>query len=143
MNLNFTIQSEDNNKSIKEFLKQNNVSARLLFKLRKNNCIFCNGSSCEVSQTIFTGDQVTIDLNYPEDNSNVVPADISLDIIYEDDHFLVINKGSNIAIHPSMLHYSNSLSNGVKFYFDKIGLFKKIRPVNRLDRDTSRVGCVC
>ena len=42
-----------------------------------------------------------------------------------------------VAIHPSCLHYSDSLSNGIRFYFDEIGLKKKIRPVNRLDSGTS------
>ena len=60
-----------------------------------------------------------------------------LDIIYEDEYLLVINKPAGIAIHPSILHYNDSLSNGVKFYFDKLGLKKKIRIVNRLDRNTS------
>lgn len=50
---------------------------------------------------------------------------------------MVINKPANLAVHPSMLHYGNSLSNGVKYYFDSIGLKKKIRPVNRLDKNTS------
>ena len=48
-----------------------------------------------------------------------------------------------MAIHPSCLHYNNSLSNAVKFYFDSIGLKVKIRPVNRLDKDTSRLGSFC
>ncbi|MCI8384493.1 MAG: RNA pseudouridine synthase [Clostridia bacterium] len=42
-----------------------------------------------------------------------------------------------LPIHPSRLHYTDSLSNGIKFYFDSIGLAKKIRPINRLDLDTS------
>ena len=64
---------------------------------------------------------------------------MNLDIIYEDDSYIVINKPAGIPVHPSMLHYENSLSNGVKFYFDSIGLKKKIRPVNRLDKDTSGI----
>ena len=64
---------------------------------------------------------------------------MDLDIIYEDDWFLVVNKQPGIAVHPSSLHYSDSLSNGVKFYFDKIGLKKKIRVVNRLDYNTSGI----
>ena len=48
-----------------------------------------------------------------------------------------------MAIHPSCLHYDNSLSNAVKFYFDSIGLKVKLRPVNRLDKDTSRISCFC
>ncbi len=62
---------------------------------------------------------------------------MNLDIIYEDDSYIVINKPANMPVHPSMDHFTDSLSNGVKYYFDSIGLKKKIRPVNRLDRNTS------
>lgn len=64
---------------------------------------------------------------------------MDLDILYEDEYYLVINKPPHLPIHPSMLHYENSLSNGVKYYFDSIGLKKKIRPVIRLDKDTSGI----
>ena len=50
---------------------------------------------------------------------------------------LVVNKPAGIAVHPSILHYEDSISSGVRFYFDSIGLKKKIRPVNRLDLNTS------
>ena len=62
---------------------------------------------------------------------------MELNTIYEDDWLLVVNKPAGIAIHPSILHYSDSLCNGIRFYFDTIGLKKKIRPVNRLDLNTS------
>ena len=62
---------------------------------------------------------------------------MNLNIVYEDDAILIINKPPNIAIHPSILHYNDSLANGVKYYFDEINLHRKIRPVNRLDFNTS------
>ena len=62
---------------------------------------------------------------------------MNLDIVFEDDALLIINKPAHMPAHPSMDHFEDSLSNGIRFYFDKIGLKKKIRPVNRLDRDTS------
>lgn len=62
---------------------------------------------------------------------------MELDIIYEDEYMLILNKPANIAMHPSVRHFDNTLSNGVKYYFGKIGLHRKIRPVNRLDKDTS------
>ena len=68
---------------------------------------------------------------------------MNLDIIYEDDSMLVLNKPSGIPVHPSMSYYDNSLSNGVRFYFDNIRFKKKIRPVNRLDKDTSRYCFFC
>ena len=52
---------------------------------------------------------------------------------------LIVDKPAGIPVHPSILHYEDSLSNGVKYYFEKIGLKKKIRPVNRLDKDTSGI----
>ena len=80
---------------------------------------------------------ITINFDYEEDNSNIIPTEMNLNIIFEDDWLLVVNKPAGIAIHPSVLHYSDSLCNGIRFYFDKIGLKKKIRPVNRLDLNTS------
>ena len=64
---------------------------------------------------------------------------MDLKIIYEDEALLIIDKPAGIPVHPSILHYTNSLSNGVKYYFDSINLKKKIRPVNRLDRNTSGI----
>ncbi len=85
-----------------------------------------------------SGDKVSFLIDFEEDNNNIVPTKMNLQIIYEDNSFIVINKPSNTPVHPSMLHYENSLSNGIRYYFDTIGLKKKIRPVNRLDKDTSR-----
>ena len=68
---------------------------------------------------------------------------MDLDIVFEDDYLLIINKLPNTPVHPSCNHFSDSLSNGVKFYFDSIGLKRKIRIVNRLDKDTSRSCYLC
>ena len=92
---------------------------------------------CDTRKKVLENDIISIDFNYEEDNSNIVPTKMNLDIIYEDDWLLIVNKPAGIAIHPSILHYSDSLSNGIKFHFDSISLNKKIRPVNRLDSDTS------
>ena len=62
---------------------------------------------------------------------------MNLNIIYEDNWLLIVNKPAGIATHPSAYHFDNSLSNGIRFYFDTIHLNKKIRPINRLDLNTS------
>ena len=69
----------------------------------------------------------------------IIPTKMELDILYEDDALLVLNKPANIPVHPSMEHYTNSLSNGVKYYFEQLNLKRKIRPVNRLDKNTSGI----
>ena len=125
-------------KNINEILSlEFKISSRLKNKLIKKNMVFLNENICDTRNNINIGDKLIIDLNYKEDNSNIIPKEMNLDIIYEDNWLLVINKPAGITIHPSILHFDNSLSNGVRFYFDKIGLNKKIRPVNRLDKDTS------
>ena len=62
-----------------------------------------------------------------------------IEILYEDDYFLIINKPAGIPVHPSTLHFNDTLSNGVKYYYDKNNINKKIRIVTRLDRNTSGI----
>ena len=114
-----------------------NISTRLKNKLIKNKLILVNGKFVDTRSIVQTDDIITIDLSFPEDNSNIVPKQIDLNIVYEDEHLLAINKPAGLAVHPSILHFNNSLANGVRYYFDKIGLKKKIRAVNRIDLNTS------
>lgn len=115
------------------------ISTRLRNKLIKYKQIFLNGKNVDSRTTINIGDKLVVNFNYEEDNSNILPKKLPLDIIYEDEWLLVINKSAGIAVHPSILHYDDSLSNAVRYYFDQIGLKKKIRPVNRLDLNTSGI----
>lgn len=137
MLLNYVVKN-NKYKDINQILKNEfKLSSRLLHKLIVNNYIYCNNCIVDTRKNIFIGDVISIKLDFYEDNSNIIATNIPLDIIYEDDCFLILNKPAGIAVHPSILHYDNSLSNGVKFYFDSIGLHKKIRPINRLDLNTS------
>ena len=130
----------NNYKNINQILKQEfKLSARLMHKVIINKLVLLNNKQIDTRSSINIGDNVKIDLNYEEENDNIVPVKMNLDILYEDDCFLIINKTAGIAVHPSILHFEDSLSNGIRFYFDSIGLKKKIRPVNRLDLDTSGI----
>ena len=119
------------------------MSSRLILKLKNYKRIILNDEISYIDKEVRINDIIKLNIDFEEDNSNIVPKKMDLNIIYEDAAMLILNKPSNIAVHPSILHYDNSLSNGVKFYFDKIGLKRKIRPVNRLDRDTSRYSYFC
>ncbi len=124
--------------NIKEVLKAHFLmSDRLLLKLKNMKKITLNNEAVYVHHPINIGDIIAIDLNYEEENENIVPTKMPLDIVYEDDCYLVINKPAGIPVHPSAMHYSDTLSNGVRFYFNEVGIHKKVRPVNRLDKDTS------
>lgn len=126
--------------NIKDVLKSYfKISDRLLIKLKKNQRIFLNGSPEFVNKPIKIDDFIEIDLNFNENFDTIVPTKMDLNIIYEDESLLIINKPAGIPVHPSILHYENSLSNGIAFYYKQNAIHKKIRPVNRLDKDTSGI----
>lgn len=138
MNLKYTIKENEHFDNLKEVLKiKFEISDRLLIKLKKKNLIFLNNSIANIKSPVNSNDIVEISFDYDEDNTNVVPTKMDLKIIFEDEFLLVLNKPAGYPVHPSMLHFEDSISNGVRYYFDSIGLHKKIRPVNRLDKDTS------
>lgn len=140
MILKYTKTNSDNYKTVRQVINSEfNISYNLLIRLKKNQKIFLNGSTIYIDKELNIGDVITISIDFEEDNSNIVPTKMGLSIMYEDDELLILDKPAGIPVHPSILHLENSLSNGVKYYFDQIGLHKKIRPVNRLDRNTSGI----
>lgn len=138
MELIYIVKEEDINKSINEILSLNfHLSTRLKNKLIRKQKIFINNKIADTRLKASPNDEICVNLDFEEDVSNIVPTKMDFNIVYEDEWFLVIDKPAGIATHPSILHYSDSLSNGVRYYFDSIGLKKKVRPVNRLDLGTS------
>ena len=138
MELQYTVNNSSNYINVRQILKSEfNMSNRLITKLKQNKLIYLNDKEIFLDKIISVGDVVKCKIDFNESSENIISTKMNLNIIYEDDYFLVVNKPFNIAVHPSILHYNNSLSNGVKYYFDSIGLNRKIRPVNRLDRDTT------
>lgn len=124
--------------NINQILKQEfHISARLQHKLIMEKHVFLNNVCVDTRFAVSKNDIITVNLDFEEESENIVSTQMNLDIVYEDDAFLILNKPAGIAVHPSVLHYEDSLSNGVKYYFKKIGLKRKIRPVNRLDLNTS------
>jgi 23S rRNA pseudouridine1911/1915/1917 synthase len=132
------IVKDEKYQNINQILKQEfQISARLMHKLIVEKHVLLNGSVIDTRESVVSGDIVTVNLDFEENSENIIPIKMELNIIFEDDGLLILNKPAGIAVHPSILHYENSLSNGVKYYFESIGLKRKIRPVNRLDLNTS------
>ena len=126
--------------NLKEYLKvELQMSDRLLLKLKTYKKLYINNQIVPINAKINVNDVIKINLDFEEDNSNIIPTKMDLNIIFEDDSFLILNKPSSLATHPSILHFDNSLLNGIKYYYDSIGLQVKLRPINRLDRDTSGI----
>ena len=140
MELEYVVKDLSYYTNVRQVLKNEfNMSNRLITKLKQYKSIFLNDTETFLDKLLSIGDVVKCDINFIESSENIIPTKMDLKIIYEDEYLLVIDKPCNMAVHPSILHYENSLSNGVKYYFESIGLNKKIRPVNRLDRDTTGI----
>ncbi len=132
------IVKENKYQSINQILKQKfKIYARLQHKLITSKQIFLNGNQADSRIAPQINDVITVNLDFNEESENIIPTPIPLNIIYEDEALLILDKPAGIAVHPSISHYTDSLANGVKYYFDTIGLKRKIRPVNRLDLNTS------
>ena len=132
------IKKDNKYKTIRQVLKKEfNISNRLLIKLKKENKIFLNGNNLYLDYILNYNDKIEVLIDFKENSPNIKPVKMNLNIIYEDEYFIVLDKPSNIPIHPSILHYEDTLSNGLKYYFNENKIDKKIRPVNRLDRNTS------
>ena len=136
MILTYTISELEEGQKISNILRNKlNISSRLLTKLKMNKKILVNDVPVFSSYIVKNGDFITIKINFEEEDY-IVAENIPLDILYEDDYLLAVNKSAGIVVHPSSYHLNGTLANGVKFYLNNN---KKIRPINRLDRDTSGI----
>lgn len=115
------------------------ISSRLLTKLKKNNSIYLNNKNVYLDYPLKYGDNIFIDIDFNETSENIIPIKMNLDIIYENDAYIVVNKPANMPVHPSALHFNDSISNGIQYYFNQNNIKTKIRPVNRLDMNTSGI----
>lgn len=139
MNFKYIVNS-DKYSNVKELLKVKfKFSERMIIKLKKEKRIFLNNSPVYISAPLNIHDVIQIDMDFVETADNIQPTQMNLKIIYEDEYLLILNKPAGLPIHPSANHFSDSLSNGVKYYFDTKNLTIKLRPVNRLDKDTSGI----
>lgn len=133
----YEITKSENQTTILHFLKGLGYSQPVLRHLKETtNGIMRNGIWARVREELHTGDILTITLI--ENNcSDIIPVKIPLDIIYEDEDLMIINKQAHLPIHPSQGHYTNTLANGLAYYFSEKSDSFVYRCMNRLDRDTT------
>lgn len=112
------------------------LSRRLIISLKKNNSIFLNGSPTYTNIKVKSGDKISVNI-IKEESQNIEPEEMSLEIVFEDNDLLVVNKQPGIVVHPTKGHPTGTLSNGLIYHWRKKGENTIVRLVNRLDRDTS------
>jgi 23S rRNA pseudouridine1911/1915/1917 synthase len=113
------------------------VSRKLLSRLKlTEQGITLNGKREYISVRVHTGDIVEVRMEQ-EESEDILPQELPLDILYEDDHLLVLNKAAGMIVHPTHGHYVNTLANGVVHYWQCQGKSFRFRPIHRLDQETS------
>ena len=126
MELKYTVNNLSKHLNVRQVLKNEfNMSNRLITKLKQNKLIFLNNKETYLDKLLSAGDIVKCIIDFNESSDNIISTKMDLKIIYEDDYILAVNKPFNMAVHPSILHYENSLSNGIKYYFESLELNKK------------------
>ena len=136
LKLSYTAKVEDNEKLLKNVAKKHLLlSNRLFNKLKLEKHIYINKREAFANDVIKTGDIITVDLDYKEED-NTIPQKGDLEILYEDDWYIAVNKPASMVVHPCSYHPNNTLANYIKYYLNND---KKIRPVNRLDNGTSGI----
>lgn len=120
------------------FLKEKEFSRAVIIELKKEKTgITKNGVHAGINEKVEEGDQIEICLTEQVYSENIVPTACALDILYEDEDLLVVNKPADMPIHPSINNYNNTLANGVMYYFGQQNMAYPFRCINRLDRDTT------
>ena len=137
--LEYIISSDTNPVTVLDFLKQEGFSRHILSSMKNSsgNCIVLNGERGFGRSVLKEGDRLVVTVPEVESGENIIRTEMDLDILYEDEDILVINKPAGTPVHPSMGNYENTLANGIAWYFSQKGEDFVYRCINRLDRDTT------
>lgn len=137
--LEYIISSDTNPVTVLDFLKQEGFSRHILSSMKNSsgNCIVLNGERGFGRSVLKEGDRLVVTVPEVESGENIIRTEMDLDILYEDEDILVINKPAGMPVHPSMGNYENTLANGIAWYFSQKGEDFVYRCINRLDRDTT------
>jgi len=122
---------------IKEILYDHySFSRKSLSKIKNANGIILNGEPVYVSVRVSQNDSLQIFVPI-ETSDDIIPQPIPIDIQYEDDDVIVINKQAGVVVHPTRNHYLGTIANGLMYYWQQKGEMYRFRPVHRLDKDTT------
>jgi 23S rRNA pseudouridine1911/1915/1917 synthase len=117
--------------------EKHGYSSRILRRIVRNGHLKINGRDSWLVDDVRFGD--TIEVTLPKEAVDVQPVRGKMDIIYEDDEILAVNKEAGLVTHPTKSHQLDTLGNLVAGYFERTGQQAKVRFVTRLDCDTSGV----
>ncbi len=135
--IDYIIGKDYDGKTVKSYLKGcARLSSRLIASLKRvDNGITLNSEHIRTVDIIHEGDVLSVFM--PDDKNEIEPTFGKLDIVYEDEDILVVNKSPTVAVHPTHNHQGDTLANDVAGYFTQKGKNISFRAIGRLDKGTS------
>lgn len=136
--LQFVADASDHGYYLRDVLKKRlGISRRLMIRLKTSDeGLALNGQRAMAKDKVKEGDVITLRME-TETSEDILPQPMNLDIVFEDEHLLVVNKPAGLIVHPTTGRYLNTLANGVVHYWQERGERVRFRPVHRLDEHTS------
>lgn len=124
--------------TVEELLRSQGYSKSLINRVKlTDDGLMIRGEKVYTTRRMQAGDRLDVALPEEASSEHIVPTPMPLSILYEDEDLMVINKAANVPIHPSQGNFSNSLANGLAWYFEQKQQSFVFRAINRLDRDTT------
>lgn len=118
-----------------------NISRNRIQLAAEAKSILVNGVAVKSSYNIKPNDKISVVLDYPKSEFEIIPQDIPLDVVYEDNDLYVINKPPGLVVHPGLGNFEGTLANAIAYKLKDLGLYDKNDPrpgiVHRIDKDTS------
>lgn len=136
--INYRIDSTSAGLRIEQYLRRLGYSYQNLTQLKKMpRSILLNGVWSYMRTVLSDRDILTVRIQEHTSSPNIPPVNLPLNIVYEDEDIIVVNKPAGMPVHPSLNNYRNSLANALMYYYQSRGIPFIFRCTNRLDRDTS------
>ena len=134
--IDLIVDANIHTQSMNHIIKQQHISQRMRRRLKNNGIITINGQSATWDTLVHGGDHLLMKL-VPEQEFSRTP--MNLEIVYEDEHILAVNKAAGVLMHPTSTVRDGTLANGVLYYYDETEQAHDFHPVHRLDKDTSGI----
>lgn len=131
------VTEDENGKMLHQVLKNRfRFSRRMMSRLKRNRLVKVNGETIYFTARVHMGDRIVIDF-LAEETDHIPPQEIQFTVVYEDEDLIVIDKPPGLVVHPTRGYPDGTLANGLMHYWAQCGERHKVRPVTRLDKDTS------
>lgn len=136
--LAYRVSEEEAGQTLSEYLKNRGYSRQVLIRLKHTEQgLLKNGTWAYMRDPLKAGDLLEVCLRETETSEQILPVELPIDVVYEDEDLMVVNKSADMPVHPSMNNHDNTLANAVAWYSHRKGEYFPYRCINRLDRNTT------